>query len=56
MIKNYAGFSTDLEDEKLVEYLEKEMESCLRLSTSYINKASEISKCINKLLKEMSFR
>lgn len=53
MIKNYAGFSTSLEGEELIDYLSKQRNSCSRLSKSYDIKTRELTLCIKKLEEEL---
>ena len=50
MIKNYAGFSTDLEGEKLIEYLKGHRDSCRRLVKSYTITEQELQQHIEIII------
>lgn len=56
MIKDYAGFTTSLEDEELLDFLVKEANSCFRLCDAYLDKGNELKKWIDHIKMEMSLK
>lgn len=53
MIENYAGFVSNLQGKELLELLNKEKESCYRLSNAFLNKGKALSKHIDNIKSEL---